>query len=340
MSDAGGPDHERVGILFSLRDEPELVARAEALGYESAWAAEGQGKSAFGKLERWATHTDDIGLATGIVNVFSRTPAALAQAAATLDAHSGGRAILGLGVAHPGVVEDFHGAEFERPLARMHEYIELVRRYLRGDPEGFDGEFFSPARTSFWDAFEPERAEIPVYNGALGPANVRLTGEYADGWLPNLYPESQFEEALDWLATGASRADRSVSDVDVAMYVLTAVHENRETARQAAAEHVAYYVRDIPGYYDRAAEEAGFGGDIAAIRDAPSTEAGADHVSDGLLDRLAVVGTPEEARAQLDDFRALGVDLPIVRAPAGTDRAWVERTLEAFAPSGDDAANR
>jgi alkanesulfonate monooxygenase SsuD/methylene tetrahydromethanopterin reductase-like flavin-dependent oxidoreductase (luciferase family) len=220
----------------------------------------------------------------------------------------------------------------------MHEYIELVRRYLSGDPEGFDGEFFSPARTSFWDAFEPERAEIPVYNGALGPANVRLTGEYADGWLPNLYPESQFEEALDWLATGANRADRDPADVDVAMYVLTAVHEDREAARRAAAEHVAYYVRDIPGYYDRAAEEAGFGDDIAAIRGAPSTEAGADHVSDGLLDRLAVVGTPEEARAQLDGFRELGVDLPIVRAPAGTDRAWVERTLEAFAPSGDDTA--
>ena len=97
MSDASGASagsgdgDDRVGILFSLRDDPELVARAETLGYESVWAAEGQGKSAFGKLERWATHTDDIGLATGIVNVFSRTPAALAQAAATLDAHSGGQ---------------------------------------------------------------------------------------------------------------------------------------------------------------------------------------------------------------------------------------------------------
>jgi alkanesulfonate monooxygenase SsuD/methylene tetrahydromethanopterin reductase-like flavin-dependent oxidoreductase (luciferase family) len=328
-----GDDHARVGILFSLRDDPELVARAETLGYESVWAAEGQGKSAFGKLERWATHTEDIGLATGIVNVFSRTPAALTQAAATLDAHSGGRAILGLGVAHPGVVEDFHGAEFERPLARMAEYIELVRRYLRGDASGFDGEFFSPARTSFWEAFEPERAEIPIYNGALGPANVRLTGEFADGWLPNLYPESQFEEALGWLATGAERADRDPAEVDVAMYVLTAVDEDPERARQAAAEHIAYYMRDIPGYYDRAAEEAGFDDDVEAIRAAPSTEAGADEVSDGLLDRLAVVGTPDEAREQLDELRSMGVDLPIVRAPAGTDRAWVERTLETFAPT-------
>lgn len=323
---------ERVGVLFSLRDDPDLVVRAEELGYESVWAAEGQGKTAFGKLERWATVTDDIGLATGIVNVFSRTPAALAQAAATLDAHSGGRAILGLGVAHPGVVEDFHGVPFERPLARMAEYVELLRRYLRGDPEGFDGEFYSPTRTSFWAAFEPERAEIPIYNGALGPDNVRLTGEYADGWLPNLYPESAFEEALGWLGEGAKRSGRTVEDIDVAMYVLTAVHEDRERARRAAAEHVAYYLRDIPGYYDRVAREAGFGAEVTAVREADSLEAGADEISDELLERVAIIGTPEDARLQLTQFRELGVDLPIVRAPAGADDAFVERTLETFAP--------
>jgi alkanesulfonate monooxygenase SsuD/methylene tetrahydromethanopterin reductase-like flavin-dependent oxidoreductase (luciferase family) len=327
---------ERVGVLFSLRDDPDLVRRVETLGYESVWAAEGQGKSAFGKLERWATHTEDIGLATGIVNVFSRTPAALAQAVATLDAHADGRAILGLGVAHPGVVEDFHGADFERPLARMAEYIELVRRYLRGEAEGFDGEFFSPARTSFWEAFEPERAEIPIYNGALGPGNVRLTGEYADGWLPNLYPESQFAEAQEWLAEGAERAGRDPDDVDVAMYVLTAVHEEPERAREAAAEHVAYYLRDIPGYYDRAAEEAGFADEVAAVREAPTTPEGAARISDDFLDRLAVYGTPESAREQVADLREQGVDLPIVRAPAGTDREWVERTLSAFAPEGTE----
>jgi alkanesulfonate monooxygenase SsuD/methylene tetrahydromethanopterin reductase-like flavin-dependent oxidoreductase (luciferase family) len=328
---------ERVGVLFSLRDDPALVRRAERLGYESVWSAEGQGKSAFGKLERWATHTDDIGLATGIVNVFSRTPAALAQAVATLDAHADGRAILGLGVAHPGVVEGFHGADFERPLARMAEYIELVRRYLRGDPEGFDGEFYTPARTSFWSAFAPERARIPIYNGALGPGNVRLTGEYADGWLPNLYPDSQFETAMEWLATGAARSDRDVASLDVAMYVLTAVHDDGARARQAAREHVAYYLRDIPGYYDRVAEEAGFGDDVTAVRAAESTAAAADRVSDGLLDRVAVAGTPETVRDRLTRLRELGVDLPVVRAPAGTDRAWVERTLETFAPGADGA---
>ncbi|KAB1198094.1 MULTISPECIES: LLM class flavin-dependent oxidoreductase [Haloferax] len=323
---------DRTGVLFALRDDPTLVARAEALGYESAWAAEGQGKTAFGKLERWAVRTEEIGLATGIVNVFSRSPATLAAATATLDEHSNGRAILGLGVAHPGVVETFHGVPFERPLARMHEYVELVRRYLRGDATEFEGEFFTPERTSFWEAFEPVRDEVPIYNGALGPGNVRLTGQVADGWLPNLYPRPQFEEALEWLETGATRAGRDVADVDVAMYVLTAVHDDPAEARRAAAEHVSYYLRDVPGYYDRAAEQAGFTADVDAARAAPTTEAGARELSDEFLDLVALVGTPDETRERLAELREMGVDLPIVRAPGGVDREWVARTLEVFAP--------
>jgi alkanesulfonate monooxygenase SsuD/methylene tetrahydromethanopterin reductase-like flavin-dependent oxidoreductase (luciferase family) len=323
---------DRTGVLFALRDDPDLVGRAEELGYESAWAAEGQGKTAFGKLERWAVYTDRIGLATGIVNVYSRTPATLAAAAATLDAHSDGRAILGLGVAHPGVVEGFHGTTFERPLPRMHEYVDLVRRYLRGEASSFDGEFHAPERTSFWDAFDPVRPEIPIYNGALGPANVRLTGQHADGWVPNLYPRSRFETALGWLADGAGRADRTVDDIDVATYVLTAVDDDPDRARAAAARHVAYYLRDVPGYYARVAENAGLADEVDVIRAARTTDAAAGRVSDDFLDLVAVVGTPAEARARLADRREAGVDLPIVRAPAGVDAAWVERTLETFAP--------
>lgn len=323
---------ERTGVLFALRDDLKLVQHAEELGYESVWAAEGQGKTAFGKLERWATVTDEIGLGTGIVNVFSRTPAALAQAAATLDAHSGGRAILGLGVAHPGVVEDFHGVPFDRPLPRLAEYVELVRRYLAGTAEAYDGEFFSPARTSFWDAFEPERAEIPVYNGALGPGNVRLTGEFCDGWLPNLYPLDRFAKAKDWLATGAERGGRRVAEIDVAMYVLAAVNEDPAAARRAVAEHVAYYLRDVPGYYGEAAEQVGLADEVDAVRAAPSTADGAEALSDDFLDTVSVWGTPADARAELDALREAGVDLPIVRAPTNADRNLTAAVVDAFAP--------
>lgn len=325
---------ERTGVLFALRDDPTLVQRAEDLGYESAWAAEGQGRSAFGKLERWATATDHIGLATGIVNIFSRSPGAMAQAAATLDAHSDGRAILGLGVAHPGVIEGFHGMPFEDPLPRMAEYIRLIRRYLRGDAASFSGRFYTPDRTAFWAAFEPVRAEIPIYNGALGPANIRLTGQFANGWLPNLFPTDRLAAGIEALGVGADRADRDPTDIDVAMYVLTAVHDDLEIARDAAAGHIAYYLRDIPGYYDRAAIDAGYEETVSAVRAASTTAAAKAAIAPGLIDELAVVGTPTTVRARLEHLRSVGVDLPIVRAPAGTDAAWVERTLTACAPTG------
>lgn len=306
---------------------------AEQLGFESVWAAEGQGKTAFGKLERWATVTDDIGLATGIVNVFSRTPAATAQAIATLDAHSDGRAILGLGVAHPGVIEGFHGTEFDRPLPRIAEYIRLVRRYLEGDPSSFDGEFFTPERTSFWEAFEPQRAEIPIYNAALGPANVRLTGQLADGWLPNLYPRAEFRRACEWLETGLERGDRERADIDVAMYVLVSVDDDPAVAQEAAARHVATYFRDIPGYYDRVAADAGFESMIEEIEAAPTMDAAVDAVDDEFLTHVAVAGNEASVRSQLEELRAAGVDLPIVRAPIGADRSAVEAILRSAQPS-------
>jgi len=174
----------------------------------------------------------------------------------------------GLGVAHPGVVEGFHGAEFERPLPRMAEYIQLVRRYLRGDPEGFEGSS-SLHRGRHFGKRSNQNASIPIYNGALGPGNVRLTGQYADGWVPNLYPDSRFEEAQSWLADGAARGDRDPESIDVAMYVLTAVDEDPERARRAAAEHVAYYLRDIRGVL-RPRRRGGRVQDVVeAVREAP-----------------------------------------------------------------------
>lgn len=121
---------DRVDVVFATRDDLDLVRRVESLGYTGIWAAEGQGKTAFGKLERWATATDSVALGTGIVNVFSRSPATIAQAVATLNDHAEGRARLGLGVAHPGVVAELHGIPFDRPLPRLAEYVRLVRHYL------------------------------------------------------------------------------------------------------------------------------------------------------------------------------------------------------------------
>jgi alkanesulfonate monooxygenase SsuD/methylene tetrahydromethanopterin reductase-like flavin-dependent oxidoreductase (luciferase family) len=323
---------EATGLSLGLLDDTDIVQLAEELRYDSIWTGEGQGKSAFGKLERWATCTTDIGLGASIVNVFSRTPAVLAQSVATLDVHSDGRAILGLGVAHPGVVEGFHGTPFERPLPRMAEYITLLRRYLDGVAEPYDGEFFSPARTSFWDAFEPYRPDVPIYNAALGPVNVRLTGQYTDGWIPYLYPPDQFAEAQEWLREGAERAGRDVAEVTVAMYLLTSVADDHETALRAAADHVVQYFRSIPGYYERVAREAGYGEAVDRAQAAATDAEAAAALPTELVESMGLVGTEDAVRAQLAELRDAGLDLPIVRVPMSADEEALRRTIEALAP--------
>jgi len=323
---------DRIGLFFALGDDPELVAFAEDAGYHSAWAAEGQGKSAFGKLERWAVATDRIRLATGIVNVFSRTPAMLASDLATLDAHSDGRAVLGLGVAHPGVVETFHGVPFERPLPRLKEYVELVRRYLAGEASGYDGEFYSPERTSFWGAFEPVRGSVPIYNAALGPSNLRLTGRVADGWFPNLYPKGGIERGRELIREGAEAVGRDPADVTVAPCLLAAVDDDPAVARDAVADHVVTYMRDVPGYYDQRLAEMGFEEEVSVVMDAPSSAVARDRIPADLLEAVAVWGTEETARERLDGFRNAGVDLPVIRVPSSFDRAATERVIRTLEP--------
>ena len=323
---------DRRSLLLSFEDDPDVARRCEELGYYGIWTIEGQGMASFGRLTRFAMVTDELRLGTSIVNVFSRTPAALAQEIATLDRHSDGRAILGLGVAHPGVVEEFHGMPFDRPLARLREYVELIRRYVAGVDDPDDGEVYSPGRTSVWDALELPREEIPIYNAAIGPKNIELAGEVADGWLPYLVPGNRYEAAHDHLVAGAERAGRSVDDIDHGMLVLAAVSDDRERAREAVRQTVATYFRDIPGYYTRVARTSGFGDDVEAAPAAPSTEAAAECISEAFVDHVAVAGTPEEARERLDEFRSLGVTHPLLFPAPQLTADELDGMLEALAP--------
>jgi len=321
-----------LGVFLPTEDDDKLIRRIEALGYHSVWAGEGQGRSAFGKLERWAMVTEELQLATGIVNIYSRSPATIAQATATLDDHSDGRAILGLGVAHPGLIEDFHGINFSRPITRMEEYVTLIRQYLGNEPSLPSSHELSikPSRTRFWDAFDPVRRDVPLFNGALGRSNIRLTGRLFDGWVGNMIPIERLEEVRRWLAEGAAMGGRDEQDITVAMYILVSVDEDPIVAARRIADHVVYYLRQIPGYYDRSLTNAGFGDAVKAIIDAPDPGTAVMQVTDELIDAISLVGTSDEAREQLTSYVDAGVDLPIIRAPTGVEPHVLDAVLTAF----------
>src|SRR5262245_3680719 len=188
----------------------ELAQEAERLGFDSVWSAESWGSDACSPLVWIAAQTSTIKLGTGVVQISARTPTATAMHTLTLDHLSNGRAILGLGVSGPQVVEGWYGQPFGKPLARTREYVEIVRRVLaREAPLEFPGEHYShpyhgPGSVGLGKPLKsithPLRADVPIYLGAEGPKNVAMTAEIADGWLPLYYSPFRPEVYAESLA--------------------------------------------------------------------------------------------------------------------------------------------
>ena len=173
-------------------DPIALVLEAERLGYDSVWTAEAYGSDAVAPLCWIGARTRRIKLGTAVMQISARTPACVAMTAMTIDHLSGGRLILGLGVSGPQVVEGWYGQPFPRPLERTREFVELVRTMLRREgPVVFEGRHYRlphPGGSGLGKPLkligQPLRADVPVYLGAMGPKNIALAQEIADGWLP------------------------------------------------------------------------------------------------------------------------------------------------------------
>src|SRR5712692_9220205 len=173
----------------------EKVQIADAVGVHSAWVPEAWGRDSFTTLAVLDDHTKNIQLGTAIVNTYSRTPAALAQHFATLDELSGGRMIIGLGTSGPQVIEHFHGVQFNPPLARMKEYVEIINMIMAGTPLNYEGKLFKLQR-GFTMRFETPRKHIPVWIASLNKKSVEFTARGADGWLPVMIPLGSLKGAI------------------------------------------------------------------------------------------------------------------------------------------------
>jgi len=319
---------------LSPQEAVALVRRAEELGYHSVWLGETWGRESFTQLTWLAAHTHTIKLGTGIVNVWSRSPALIAQTAATLDELSGGRLILGLGSSGPIVIENWHGIPYRKPLQRTREYVEIIRLALAGERVNYQGEFFHLSR--FRLDMKPLRREIPIYIAALGPENIRLAGELADGWIPIWFWADRLEEMRGYLAAGAQARGRRPEDITIAPYVLTCVADgDLEEVRRLARAHVAYYVGGMGDYYNNLVRRYGFQREARAIKEAWSRgdrQEAASQVSDELLRAVTNIGSAQECRQRLADYQARGVGLNILYFPHGASKEMLWRTVEALAP--------
>ena len=322
---------ERIGVGFSggmsPKDIVECVKVAEELGYESAWVAEGHGGDQFSVLTACAAVTERIKLGTSITSVFVRTPPTIAMAAASVDYFSNGRFILGVGSSHKVQVEPEHGLEFTRPVQRLRECVDIIRAILKDSDVNYHGEIYDIDRFDLW--FEPLRKEIPVFVAAVFPKMLEICGEIAEGAILTWCTLDHAAEAARHVGLGARNAGRDPADVEVASLLPCAVSNDRHAARDLMRMPIASYAGRFPRYRQLMID-AGFPEEIEDVRvawKAGNIQESLDLVPSGLIDKIGLVGTVDEVRGKLADYREAGITLPIV-SPRFMGEGAKEQALE------------
>ena len=310
----------------SLDDAIARAKRADELGFDSIYTTHITGRDSLTVLTAYAAATGRIRLGTGVLPIFSRTPASTAQTAATIDEYSGGRFVLGIGVSHKVTVENWFDAEITKPVTQMREYASIVKAILRGEPPP-DGEFFN---TKFGFMGYPPRPELPVYIAALSPNMLRLAGEIGDGvmlWLCS--PEYIRDVVVPEVSKGRERAGKPLEGFDVVAAVPAALTDDRDAVLETMRGDLVTYM-SLP-FYRAMLERSGFGSEIAAFDEgmgAGDVERAKDGISDAMLTALSGVGSAEDVRAGIERYRDAGAVSPCVGAISRTD---FEATLGAAA---------
>jgi F420-dependent oxidoreductase-like protein len=314
-----------------VRADAQLVQDAERLGYHSVWTAEAYGSDAVAPLAWLGALTYRIRLGTAIMQIAARTPAMTAMTAMTLDALSGGRFLLGLGVSGPQVVEGWHGQPFARPLERTREYVAIVRAILaRERPLEHAGRHYripytGPDASGLGRPLRSilhGRADLPLYLAAIGPKNVALAAEIADGWLPVFFSPERMSLFRPALTEGFARApDRSrAAPFDIAPSASVVIGPDTAACRAAVKPMLALYVGGMGArgrnFYADLVGRYGYEADALRIQDlylAGKRAEAAAAVPDALVDEVALCGPRERIRERLAAWRAAGVTTLVCR---------------------------
>jgi F420-dependent oxidoreductase-like protein len=332
------------GSTFTL--DMARILEAERLGYDSVWTAEAYGSDAVTPATWIAARTERIHVGTAIMQIPGRTPAMAAMTAMTLDALSGGRFRMGLGVSGPQVVEGWHGLPFGKPLARTREYVEVVRTIFRREkPVEFRGEYYQIpyAGADATGLGKPLRSilhgrpDIPIYLAAIGPRNVALAGEIADGWIPVFFSPDRMTMFRGWLDDGFAAGGRDAAArarFDVMPSVPVVVGDRVDECRASVKARVALYVGGMGArgrnFYNELARRYGYDDAARTIQDlylsGRKAEAEAA-VPDAMIDEVALCGPRERIRDRLAAYREAGVTTLMVGGTSDAIRTIAELVL-------------
>lgn len=310
----------------------EIAKLADELGYHSVALPESFSRDGFTLCDRLLAATSRIQVCLGLANVFSRSPALIAQTAATLDELSGGRFILGLGSSTPNLVEGWHGLRFEKPLQRTRETIEICHKVWDRDRSPYEGQIFKTGGVKL--GFTPLRNRIPIWHGALLPKSLELCGEYADGWIPNLLPEPGLAAGAEAIEKAGAKKGRAPDDVSIVGGMQMMVGDNVSELLGLLKFGVAVYYGPASSPYARAASALGFADDVAKVQAAyaeGSSAAAMEATSDALAQSVAIVGDLQACRKRVSSLLSGRSDIVQVTLPAPT-RAACEPILEGIIP--------
>jgi probable F420-dependent oxidoreductase len=308
-----------------------IAARAEALGYDSLWIADtGAGPDAFVVAAAAAHATKTIRLGTAVVPVYTRSPSVMAAGTGSVAQLAPGRFVLGIGASSETIVERWGGMPFRRPMTRMRETTEVLRRMLSGERVDYAGKTI---RTSGFRLVSPPPKPVPIYLAALMPPMLELAGEIADGVILNMMPADAVPRMLEHVRRGAARAGRDAGTLEVVARFQVVVTDDRAGARRAVRHMLGPYF--ATSVYNRFVAWCGFPDEAAAIAKgwaAKDRAANMGAVTDEMIDRIAIIGTADECRAQLRRFADAGVTTPMVH-PFALDETSARAAFEALAPA-------
>ena len=325
------------GALCPGENHTLLAQEAEKLGFDSVWTAESWGNDCFTPLSWIGAQTSKIRLGTSVAQLSARTPTACAMATLALDALSGGRMILGLGVSGPQVVEGWYGQPYSKPVTRTREYVDIVRQVLaREAPVTSDGEFYplpyeGPGSWGMGKALKPIthplRADVPIFIGAEGPRNVTQTAQIADGWLPLYYSPYRQQVYADQLVDAKE-------GFEISPTVMVYINDNLQEALYPVKAMLGFYIGGMGAakrnFHKELMARMGFADEAEEIQRLfleGKRDEGVAAVPDQFADEISLCGPRERIKEKLQDWQDSPVTSLLINGDATLLREMAELVL-------------
>lgn len=312
-----------LGSVLSINELIECAITVGKHNPDAVWIPETWGMENFSMLTLVSQKINSSKIGSSIINIYSRSPALIAMGAVTVDTISKGRLILGLGTSSVPIVEDFHGDEFRKPLARMSEYIDIINLIVSRKKIDFTGKFFN--LKGFTLLVKPVREKIPIYIAAVNRKMTQLAWDKAEGVIFYLRPLNELKDTI--------KKFQSKRKIDVSCQIITAIDNDAEKAIQRAKITLAFYV-SVGKIYREFLESNGFANEVKNIFDEfkiSGLKSNHELVSDNMLKALTICGTPDDGIKKIKEFRESGVTHPILQFnPVGKVQDSIKTLTKTF----------